>query len=181
MRRATRTDAVSRLVLRPQPRVAPVSSTYSVARAASTAQPTHAAPPPKQPRCAASSQFRPSHACEHVHSPLRPHTPWRPPLETCAHWERLPAGGKLLIYHAADRVIGRDAALHTELERRGALEGTAVIQLRGQPEDAHNEDPGAFSPHEWAQAVRWMKAALGLLEEASLRRSSARARSSSRV
>ena len=89
-------------------------------------------------------------------------TPWRPPLETRAHWQRLPAGKKMLIYHTNDRVIGAAAALHTALERSGSLEGTAVIRLRGSPRDAHNEDPSDFSPHEWAQAVQWMRGALGL-------------------
>ena len=115
------------------------------------------------------------------------HAPWRPPLETHIHWARLPAGNKLLIFHPSDHVIGHNAALHTALEqRRGALDGTVVVQLGGRPRDAHNEDPAQFSPHEWAQAIQWMRAALGLLDPATspsggsipARRSAASARGS---
>ena len=56
------------------------------------------------------------------------------------------------------------AALYTALEQGGALEGTAVVQLRGRPRDAHNENPAQFSPEEWAEALRWMRGALGLTD-----------------
>lgn len=93
------------------------------------------------------------------------HRPWLPPLETAEHWQRLPAGRKLLIYHPQDPVI-MSAGLVYELERRGQLHddgGTRVVRLSGRPRDSHNEDPAAFSPTEWAEAVRWMRAKLELL------------------
>jgi hypothetical protein len=37
-----------------------------------------------------------------------------------------------------------------------------VIQLRGRPRDAHNEDPSTFSPAEWAAAIAWMQQQLEL-------------------
>ena len=69
--------------------------------------------------------------------------PWSPPLETAAHWRRLPRGNKLVVYHPRDRVIGHEAALHTALARlAGGLEGTDVVRLGGLPDDAHNEGQG---------------------------------------
>ena len=37
-----------------------------------------------------------------------------------------------------------------------------VIQLRGRPRDAHNEDPSTFSSTEWATAIAWMQQQLEL-------------------
>ena len=94
--------------------------------------------------------------------------PWRPPLETIAHWKQLPDGKKLLIYHENDQVIGHAAALHTALRGGSSenepprLDGTTVVRLSGRPRDAHNEPPGSFSPKEWAEAVAWMRGQLGL-------------------
>lgn len=87
--------------------------------------------------------------------------PWRSPLATASNWRKL-TGRKMLVYHPNDRVIGHEAALHTVLAQAGQLEGTHVIRLSGQPEDAHNEDPAEFSPQEWAEAVAWMRDALEL-------------------
>ena len=87
--------------------------------------------------------------------------PWRPPLDSARHWAMLPAGNKLIIYHEADRVIG-GAGLYHALARVGRLEGSAVVQLRGKPVDAHNEDPADFSPAEWSDAVKWMQGRLEL-------------------
>ena len=87
--------------------------------------------------------------------------PWRAPLESAEHWRRL-RGGKMLVYHPNDRVIGHAAALHTVLEQRGHLDGTEVIRLGGRPYDAHNEDPDVFAPVEWEAATAWMRRALHL-------------------
>lgn len=88
--------------------------------------------------------------------------PWRAPLATAANWRRLPPGRKMLVYHPADRVIGHASALHTVLALAGQLDGTHVVRLSGEPDDAHNEDPADFSPQEWAEAVAWMRNALEL-------------------
>ena len=93
--------------------------------------------------------------------------PWRAPFETAEHWARLRGGNKMLFYHPDDRVIGRAAALHTALERRGRLDGTHVIRLGGQPEDAHNDDPDDYAPVEWEAALAWMRQALHLAEPVS--------------
>ena len=87
--------------------------------------------------------------------------PWQPPLETAAHWKKLPAGRKLLIHHPDDRVIGPAGLIHT-LEQSGALDGTKVVKLGGRPRDAHNQSPAGFAPAEWATAVTWMKKTLKL-------------------
>merc|ERR1711871_231257 len=70
------------------------------------------------------------------------HRPWALPLDTATNWRSLPAGRKLLVYHADDHVIGHEAALHTVLEAAGegpgGLDGTDVIELGGEPDDPHN-------------------------------------------
>jgi pimeloyl-ACP methyl ester carboxylesterase len=92
--------------------------------------------------------------------------PWRPPLESAAHWSALRPGHRLLVYHEEDEVIGHVAGLHTVIaDDDGGLDRTVVIRLRGDPvQDAHNEDPAAFSPKEWREALGWMRAQLALDE-----------------
>ena len=81
----------------------------------------------------------------------------------------------MLIYHVHDQVIGHEAALHTVLQAQpGGLEGTAVVQLRGDPEDAHNEDPASFSPREWREALGWMQDQLELQPTAQVTRPAVR-------
>ena len=85
---------------------------------------------------------------------------WVAPLDSARHWATLSAGHKMLIYHRADRVIGR-AGLVYALDEAGR-QATNVIELRGRPSDAHNDDPASFSPKEWAAAVHWMRERLQL-------------------
>ena len=40
-----------------------------------------------------------------------------------------------------------------------------MVQLKGMPSDAHNEDPALFSPNEWADVVAWIKSKLELDSE----------------
>ena len=87
--------------------------------------------------------------------------PWQPPLCSADHWSAMRAGRKLLLFHHTDQVIG-SAGLVYELQARGALEGTDVIELRGHTSDPHNDDPARFSPTEWDAAVSWMRGQLQL-------------------